>query len=592
VPGQAYALLQAMLQAMTCGPNSMRRQYGQVLSFSTAPVAGVQHLGMPTTGTQPVLTVNQPTPNAVVGLQPFHIAGQVTDRGGSEPITIDSVTVQIDGGPLIPATLKTIHNKTLTQVSFDTSAQISGGNDPHTVTVVATNDQGQRTTKTVTVYTGALVQVDAPAVLLDFVTRASFKADDPEVLALIGGIQRQLGSLSDTLASAGKVLIGPNLIVQALTAYESLVRVGFWIENPDFPVVAPSAAFPLPRLSDAAAAAAFAATTVLTTPALGTLASFALSIPVTTLQHLVDATKPALKTQAALQGFALDTVTVQTSGPATVNTNVTGHVLEGILPASFTISETVGTQAVPGGPSTLHAPAVQHTDSSSSTGSILDWVAGVFLPLIGEIVAYAILADASIKVSSSASQKSGLAASLVGSIPARIPFGSKAFSLSPGSNYQFPEFPTLCFDWDSFVATDLGLLGIGTADIESRTQADVTVRLGGPDFLIGFQDSIQELTDPTMSYVLDNLAPDAGNFGWQMSGAGSQAESLEPPSPVVQADNFYPHFPLPLKVGIGDYHFNLAIHAVETCQSDPSKTLTGAASRAMLFRVKKRPPPQ
>ena len=348
MPGQAYALLQAMLQAMTCGPNSMRRQYGQVLSFSTAPVAGVQHLGMPTTGTQPVLTVNQPTPNAVVGLQPFHIAGQVTDRGGSEPITIDSVTVQIDGGPLIPATLKTIHNKTLTQVSFDTSAQISGGNDPHTVTVVATNDQGQRTTKTVTVYTGALVQVDAPAVLLDFVTRASFKADDPEVLALIGGIQRQLGSLSDTLASAGKVLIGPNLIVQALTAYESLVRVGFWIENPDFPVVAPSAAFPLPRLSDAAAAAAFAATTVLTTPALGTLASFALSIPVTTLQHLVDATKPALKTQAALQGFALDTVTVQTSGPATVNTNVTGHVLEGILPASFTISETVGTQAVPG----------------------------------------------------------------------------------------------------------------------------------------------------------------------------------------------------------------------------------------------------
>lgn len=441
-------------------------------------------------------------------------------------------------------------------------------------------------------FTGAVFQVDAPAVLLDFVTRVSFKADDPPVLALIGGIQGQLGSLSATLASAGLVLIGPNLIVQSITAYESLVRVGFWIENPAFPVVPPSAAFPLPRLSDAAAAAAFAATPVLTTPPLGTLASFALSIPVTTLQHLIDATKPALKTQAAEQGFAMDTVTVQTSAPATVNTNVTGHVLEGTLPASFTISETVGTTAVPGGPSVLAAPAVLKTDSSSSTGSILDWIAGVFLPLIGEIVAYAILADASIKVSSSASQKSGLAASLVGSIPARIPFGNKAFTLPANSNFQFPDFPTLSFFWNSFVATDSGLLGVGTADIESRTQADVKVTLGGPDFLIGLQDSIIELTDPTMGYVLDNLAPDSGNFGWQISGAGSQAEPLEPPSPVVQADSFSPHFPLPLKVAIGDYHFKLAIHAIETCQSDPSKTLTGAASRAMLFRVKKNSQPQ
>jgi hypothetical protein len=33
----------------------------------------------------PVLTVNQPTPNAVVGLnQPFAVAGTVTDRSGTE----------------------------------------------------------------------------------------------------------------------------------------------------------------------------------------------------------------------------------------------------------------------------------------------------------------------------------------------------------------------------------------------------------------------------------------------------------------------------------------------------------------------------
>ena len=64
----------------------------------------------------PVLSVNQPTPNAVVGLnQPFPVAGTVTDRGGTEPITIDSVTVQINGGPLIDRPLKNIPDETLTK---------------------------------------------------------------------------------------------------------------------------------------------------------------------------------------------------------------------------------------------------------------------------------------------------------------------------------------------------------------------------------------------------------------------------------------------------------------------------------------------
>jgi len=230
---------------------------------------------MPTPPVQPILIVNQPKPNSVVGLnQPFQITGQVTDRGGSEPITIDSVTVQIDGGPLIDATLKTIPNKTLTEVSFHASAQISSGNDPHTVTVVATNDQGLRATKAVTVFAGAVFQIDAPAVLVDALSLIPIKADDPKILALIGKIQGQLGSLSTTLASVGKVLIGPNLVVQPITPAESLLRVGFWIEDPSFPVVPPSAAFPLPRLSDAAAVASFAATPVLTIPNPGAFPSF------------------------------------------------------------------------------------------------------------------------------------------------------------------------------------------------------------------------------------------------------------------------------------------------------------------------------
>src|SRR5262245_58875543 len=155
-----------------------------------------------TTPAQPKLTVTAPTPNTVVGNQPFQITGQVTDRGGAEPILIDSVTVQVDGGPLIQATLKPIPNKTLTQVSFHASAQISSGHDPHTVTVVATNDQNLGATSSISVFAGSVFQVDAPAVLLEVRTLIPITADDPQVLSFIGKVQQQLTSLSTSLASA------------------------------------------------------------------------------------------------------------------------------------------------------------------------------------------------------------------------------------------------------------------------------------------------------------------------------------------------------------------------------------------------------
>ena len=115
----------------------------------------------------------------------------------------------------------------------------------------------------------------------------------------------------------------------------------------------------------------------------------------------------------------------------------------------------------------------------------------------------------------------------------------------------------------------------------------MNVILNGPDSFTGFQDTIIEFTDPTMGYLLENIAPDSGKFGWQISGAGSKTGTLEPPSPVVQAGDFFPNFPLGLNIAPGDYHFNLTVNAIETCESDPGKTLTGTASKAMLFRVKK-----
>ena len=501
---------------------------------------------MPTAPVQPILTVTQPAQNAVVGLnQPFQISGLVTDRGLPEPIMIDSVTVQIDGGPLTDAKLTHIPNKKLTEVSFRASAQISSGNDPHTVTVVATNDQGLRSKKTVTVFAGASFQVDVPALLIDLRSLIPITADDPQVLALIRTIQGQLGSLSEFLASTGKVLIGPNLIVQPLTPAESLVRIGLWIEDPSFPVVPPSDGFSLPRLSDTAAKACFAVTPVLTIPNPGSFPSFAVSIPTKTLQHLVDAMTPTLKSQASKEGLDIATITAQTSSPAIVNTIVTGHVLEGVVPATFTISETIGVGPVRGGESEQRAPTVLATDSSSSVGSILDWIVGAFVPFIGATLGYAFY-----KVSTSASEKTGLASSFLGSIPARIPFGNKAISLP--SNSKLPEFPSLDFFWNSFGATPDGLVGDGTTEIGARTQSDVNIILHGPGSFQGYQDNIVEFTDPTMGYVLENITPDPDKFGWKIFGAGSAADTLEPPSPAAQAGDFFPHFPLPSNVPVGD----------------------------------------
>jgi 16S rRNA (guanine527-N7)-methyltransferase len=113
--------------------------------------------------------------------------------------------------------------------------------------------------------------------------------------------------------------------------------------------------------------------------------------------------------------------------------------------------------------------------------------------------------------------------------------------------------------------------------------------LNGPDFFQGLPDNIQEFTDPVMGYDLQNLSPNPGSFGFQINGAGKASGPIAPPNPVVQAGDFNPHFPLPLKVSVGTYNFTLTVSGTETCQSDPTKKLTGTASKSMQFKVLKGP---
>jgi hypothetical protein len=365
------------------------------------------------------------------------------------------------------------------------------------------------------------------------------------------------------------------------------VRIGFWIKDPGFPVVPPSADCPLPRLTDAEAGRGLRRHARSRSPAPGLFSpSFALSIPVSTLQHLIDAIVPTLKSEASKLGLAVDTITAQTSPPATVNTNVSGHVLKGAVPASFTISETVGLKPVAGGPSVQQTPAVLKPDSSSSVGSLLEWIAAYFNPLIGGTLAYAFY-----KVSSVVSEVSGLASSFLGSIPARIPFGNKDVSLDP--NFKVPDFPSFDLSWDTFEAPlwDFSELASSTSMQEQSPTSTSSSTARTP--LPASRKRFRNCQTPPWAISFRTSLRTRANSAGRSSAQAQKADSIEPPSPVVQAGDFFPHFPLRLKINPpADIHFNLVINATEACQSDPTKTLTGGASKATLFRVKTNPKPQ
>jgi hypothetical protein len=104
---------------------------------------------MPVTKPQP--TVLGPRNEAtVIPNRPFPVSGQVTNQFVSgEPVMINAVTVRVDSGPVIEANLTVVTDRAEPKVNFAASAQVTGGKDPHAVTVTATNDQWGSTTQTV-----------------------------------------------------------------------------------------------------------------------------------------------------------------------------------------------------------------------------------------------------------------------------------------------------------------------------------------------------------------------------------------------------------------------------------------------------------
>lgn len=523
----------------------------------------------------PNLTVFQPPANLGVHLnQPFIVSGQASDKGMPEPVSIDSVTVQIDSGPVIDAALTQIHDKKSSLFAFKAFAQVTDGKDPHTVTVTATNDQGISVVKRVAVFVGTIFEVDSPAVLVDMIFPFPLDVRNQRILSLLGQFQRQLANMSAALTAAGKVLAGPNLFVDASSGPVPVLRIGLWIEDPTFPVVAPSGPFSLPRLSDEAASAGFNTVPLLPVATMNPL-SFAISIPVRTLQTFLDSLAPALKAAASQQGASLDSLTIQVNSPGSVTTSFTGSGTFDI-PFSVSVTETLGTQPLADA-QPQSVPAVVGSSHSASVAGIPDWF--IYLPLFGADLFAIFAAKLGQQV---ADQVTGLVQSLVAGIPSRIPFSNTTFPSSPF--LTLPDFPTFIPNWTAFGVDNSGILGGGTATIEARDQSIANISVSGSNFIAGYQEDLAGGAGQTYTFTLANLSPDPDKFSWQVSGTGSTGDSIDRNS-FDQGGSFAVDFPLPEKVKPGTFPFNLVVSANETCGSDSNKTLTASASRTVQVEV-------
>jgi len=537
----------------------------------------------------PDLAVNQPPDNLTVQLnRPFLVAGHTSIQGTPDgPRTIDSVTVQVDGGTPIDANPTLISSKkNLATYNFGTFASVTGGQDPHTVTVTATDDQGVSVTKIVSVFTGPVFEVDSPAVLIDIVTGFDVTIDpnDQKILALISKIQQALMPLSATLASLGKVLAGPNLFATTDPHGNPVLRFGLWIEDPSFPVSPPQPpAFPLPRLSDQAAQAGFSTVPFLPVPSPVLGPAFALSIPLRTLQNLLDAAAPTLKAAASQQGVSLNSITVIATSPGSVTTSFVGS-LPPDVPFAISITETLGVKPLPNAQPPQSVPALIGSSSSTGVGNVWDWLLGLFMPLV-DIALLTAFGLASSAAGAAAEQISGIMGPLLAGLPPRIPFGN----MDLPSSVPLPDFPTLVLNWKFFGVDDSSnIFGQGTTTLLARDQTTVALSISGLTHIQGVQEEMAGGALQSYGYTLFDLAPDPDKFSWQVFGTGSDAGTIDR-GPFDQSGSVNVDFPLPLNVKLGKFPFTLAADATETCESDPTKKLTASSTTQVEVEVLKNP---
>lgn len=516
----------------------------------------------------PSLTIDSPSAGIAEPLnKPFQVSGQATDKGMPEPVLMRSVTVQIDDGPEIPAHIRHIADRSVTRYSYTASAQITNGSGPHTLTVKATNENGITATKTETLF-GQQVS-DAPAIVMDVLL--PYKPDVSKFPALIQELQNALLPLSTSLSSVSKELIGPNIFIPPGDG-ATLMRIGLWVEDAGFPSIASDNNYPLPRLSDAQAADGF-----VSTPALPQQDStFAFSISSTALQVFADA---ALASFGGGTGYSLDSVSVRTSAPSQVITSILGSA--GGAGFEIDITETLSLKAQPDGSA---APSID-SSYSTSVGSTIDW----FIPLLN-VYMLGLWGVVSHEAGGAVDQATGAARAVLKDIPTRIPFRK---NLLP----EAPDFPVVDITWKRLGTTNASIEGAGYATVEARDQSTVALSLDGPSEIDVRQDEATGDEGEGYEYTLVDITPDSDKFRFTVAASNGTSTSTEAigRSEFTQNGVLDAIFRLPMEtipgtrrkeVPAGNYTFTLSVNAIETCDTDASKTLQAFAEMDVTVRVK------
>ena len=95
--------------------------------------------------------------------QPVAVTGSATGTGGVEPDGADTVTVSVDGGPPVEATVTFVAHQQVPTVHFAAEVQAPSSTGPHDIFVVATYGSGKTAGATVTVLVkGLLVSAFTP----------------------------------------------------------------------------------------------------------------------------------------------------------------------------------------------------------------------------------------------------------------------------------------------------------------------------------------------------------------------------------------------------------------------------------------------
>jgi hypothetical protein len=514
----------------------------------------------------PTLDIRSPHDGVTVNAgQPLSVTGQATDRGGAEPVMIDSVTVQVDAGPVVDAALTHVHDPHNTVESYTASVQVTGAEGAHTITVVATNDAGISRQAGVTVFLGPSFQIDAPSIRLEIESPFAVDPSDPKVQALLGALQQDLVPISTLLASADKLIAGPNLVLAQDASGLTVLRIGLWIENLGFTVEPPAPPeFPLPRLSDTAAAAGFGLAPLLPRPHRSGLMDFpfAVSIARSAMQDLAGAALASSQ-----DDDKPDSISVSVSPPSTVTTTADGSAYE--VPYTITVTETLGTAPIPGADPPASAPTVV-SSSHSSVGDLTDWLIGTLTVVLDIGLLY-------IWYRVSEAKTGGAAAPLVADLPTRIPFHNTA--LPGGDAGGVPDFPVLVADWKTLGTDQDGIVGGADATIQSRDQSMVGLAIRGPDFL--HVPPGEYIASSVYTIVLTDLAPDPGALTWELwSSIDNHTETgTIDLGGFAQTASLAVDFPMPLHLSPGTYQYRLGVAATETCGTDPAKILTAAASK-------------